>query len=67
MSAILVADPREVEFMTDHVNSRVLAFQKHAFTYWAGASWSLAGEITTPEAWHAHVREFQQKVRKESK
>ena len=26
--------------------------------YWAGASWSLAGEITTPEQWHACVRNF---------
>ena len=64
MSAILVADPREVEFMTDQVNSRVLAFQKPVFTYWAGASWSKAGEIVTPEAWHDHVRKFQKGLKK---
>ena len=63
MSAILVADPPAVEWRTDHMNCRVLCFKRESFTYWAGASWSLAGEITTPEQWHAEVRRFAQTVR----
>lgn len=59
MSAILVAPGEKVETMTDHLNCRVLGFRgRQNFTYWAGASWSLAGEITTPEQWHACVRNF---------
>ena len=58
MAAIIVADPKAVTVMTDRMNCRVLAFRTQRFTYWAGASWSLAGEITTPERWHAHVRDF---------
>ena len=47
MEAIFVADSSQVTPMTDHMNCRVLAFRgKKNFTYWAGASWSLAGEIT---------------------
>jgi len=65
MSAIFVDDPAAVEWRTDHMNCRVLGFKRNKFTYWAGASWSLAGEITTPEAWHAHVRDFVNKTRKE--
>lgn len=62
MAAILVADPSAVEVRTDCQNCRVLAFRKRTFTYWAGASWSGVGEITTPEAWHAHVRAFREKI-----
>ena len=62
MAAIVVADPSAVEVRTDHLNCRVLLFKKSRFTYWAGASWSGAGEITTPAAWHRHVREFRAKI-----
>ena len=58
MEAILVADADAVEVMTDHMNCRVLAFRKPNFTYWAGATWAMAGEITTPEAWIEAVRAF---------
>lgn len=64
MSVIVVADPSAVEVRTDHMNCRVLLFKKRSFTYWAGASWSGAGEIVTPEAWHAHVRNFQEEIMK---
>ena len=64
MSAIVVADPSAVEVRTDHMNCRVLLFKKRSFTYWAGASWAGAGEIVTPEAWHAHVRNFQEEIMK---
>ena len=67
MTAIFVAAPADVKAMTDHMNCRVLAFTRHTFTYWAGAAWSLAGEITTAEAWHEHVREFRRKVAKEAR
>ena len=59
MEAILVADADAVEVMTDRMNCRVLAFKKPGFTYWAGATWAKAGEITTPEAWIEAVRAFQ--------
>lgn len=63
MSAVFVAPGEKVEMMTDHMNSRVIGFRgRKSFTYWAGASWSAAGEITTAEAWHAHVREFAAKL-----
>lgn len=62
MAAIVVADPSAVEVRTDRQNCRVLAFRTQRFTYWAGASWSGAGEITTPEAWHGHVREFRAEI-----
>ena len=58
MEAIFVASGENVEAMTDHMNCRVLAFRKPSFTYWAGATWSKAGEITTPEAWIGAVRAF---------
>lgn len=59
MEAVFVAPGEIVEPMTDHQGCRVLAFRgKRSFTYWAGASWSLAGEITTPEQWHEQVRNF---------
>ena len=64
MEAVFVADPSQVTPMTDHMNCRVLAFKgRKGFTYWAGASWSLAGEITTPEAWHAEVRRYRASLR----
>ena len=62
MTAILVADPSAVTAMTDHLNCRVLAFKTKDFTYWAGASWSMAGEVTAPQAWHDHVRRFQKQL-----
>lgn len=60
MTAIFVSpkDTSCVKVMTDHTNSRVLAFSRNRFTYWAGASWSLAGEITDAAAWHETVRAF---------
>ena len=59
MEAVFVASGEAVEPMTDLQGCRVFAFKgKKNFTYWAGASWSLAGEITTPEQWHACVRNF---------
>ena len=59
MQAVFVAPGERVKMMTDHLNCRVFGFRgQKSFTYWAGASWSLAGEITTPEAWHREVRRF---------
>ena len=59
MAAVFVDDPSQVTPMTDHVNCRVLAFKgRSSFTYWAGACWSGAGEITTPAAWLEHVKKF---------
>ena len=45
--------------LTDRQDCRVLAFKTAKFTYWAGAAWSLAGEVTTAEDWHEIVRNFQ--------
>ena len=59
MESVFVTPGEAVEPMTDPQGCRVLAFKgKKNFTYWAGASWSLAGEITTPEQWHTCVRNF---------
>ena len=59
MAAVFVDDPSQATPMTDHMNCRVLAFKgRRSFTYWAGASWSGAGEITTADQWHEHVRKF---------
>lgn len=58
MSAVIVADPSAVEIRTDAQNCRVLLFRKSRFTCWAGASWSGAGEIASPDAWFGCVRAF---------
>ncbi len=64
MAAVFVAEPAAVTPMTDHLNCRVLAFKgRSQFTYWAGASWSLSGEVTTAAAWHKIVSEFQKGVK----
>ena len=59
MTAVFVDDPSQAMPMIDHMNCRVLAFkERKSFTYWSGAAWSGAGEITTPAAWLAHVKKF---------
>ena len=61
MAAVFVAPGEKVEHLTDRMNCRVLGFRgRKSFTYWAGASWSEAGEITTPAAWHDHVMAFRE-------
>lgn len=61
MAAVFVAPGETVETLTDHLNCRVLGFRgRKRFTYWAGASWSLAGEITAPDQWHRAVKDFRQ-------
>ena len=62
MEAIFVADAAEVSAVTDRMDCRVLAFKKPSFTYWAGAAWSQAGEIATPEAWIAEVRAYRYEI-----
>lgn len=58
MSAIFVRPGEKIETLTDHMNCRVLGFRgKAKFTYWAGASWSTAGEMISAEQWHEHVRQ----------
>ena len=65
MTAVFVAPGEKVEVLTDNLKSRVLGLRgRKSFTYWAGASWSLAGEITTAEQWHEHVRAFRAKLAK---
>ncbi len=64
MTAVFVAPGEKVEMTTDHMNCRVIGFRgRRTFTYWAGASWSLAGEITTPEAWHEQVAKFRKEIK----
>ena len=62
MTAIFVApeDAAGVKVMTDHTNSKVLAFDSGKFTYWAGAAWTLAGEILNAADWHKAVRKFRE-------
>ena len=65
MEAVFVAPGEKVEAMTDRMNCRVLAFDRPSFTYWAGATWSKAGEITTPDEWIEAVRSFRKGVAKD--
>lgn len=58
MSAIVVPRSEKIEFMTDHLNCRVLAFKKASFTYYAGASWTGRGEFKSAGDWHRMVEEF---------
>ena len=59
MTAVFVAPDERVERLTDQTGCRVLGFRgRRSFTYWAGASWSLAGEIVSADAWHEHVKAF---------
>ena len=65
MTAVFVAPGEKVETLTDHMNCRVLGFRgRKSFTYWAGASWTEGGEITSAAAWHEHVRAFRAKLGK---
>ena len=65
MTAIFVSseDADVVKSLTDHTGSRVIAFGRNSFTYWAGASWSLAGEIVDAASWHDAVRRFRKECR----
>ncbi len=64
MTALFVAPGETVEMKTDHLNCRVLAFRgRQRFTYWAGAAWSSAGEVTTAEAWHDLVKNFKKGIK----
>jgi len=65
MTAIFAAPGQKFELMTDHMNCRVIGFRSRTFTYYAGASWSLAGEITTAEAWKKVVDAASCRVRGE--
>ena len=68
MEAIFVADPTQVTPLTDNQNCRVLAFRgRKSFTYWAGASWSLAGEIMSAEEWHKCAKAIRDTNMKECK
>lgn len=56
MTAIVAPAGSDVEMMTDRLNCRVIGFKKASFTYYAGAAWSLAGEVTTAADWHRLAR-----------
>ena len=58
MAAIFPAPGQKFELKTDHQNCRVIGFKSRTFSYFAGASWSLAGEVTTAAEWHQAVRTF---------
>jgi len=58
MAAIFPAPGQKFELKTDRMGCRVIGFRTRTFAYYAGASWSLAGEITTAKAWHAAVADF---------
>ena len=52
------ADAEGVQIATDAQGCRILALRKPAFTYYAGAAWSKAGAVTSPEAWFDEVKRF---------
>ena len=47
-----------VQLKTDHLGCRILTVNRQKFTYYAGAAWSKAGEIVTPEDWFKTVADF---------
>ncbi len=63
----IVIDPKDakgVRFETDHQGSRILLVNKPSFTYYAGAAWSKAGEITTADEWFKAVKDFRKELEK---
>lgn len=58
------ADAADIELRTDHLNCRVLALKKNTFTYYAGAAWSKAGEITTAAEWKECIMNFRKEINK---
>lgn len=54
----------DIELRTDHLNCRVLALKKNTFTYYAGAAWSKAGEITTAKEWRECIMNFRKEINK---
>ena len=52
-----------VKLKTDHLGCRILTVNQQKFTYWAGAAWSKAGEITSPEAWFKTVADFREDLK----
>lgn len=50
-TAIVMVGEPDARLMTDHQNCRVIAVNKPRFTYYAGAAWSKAGEITDFAQW----------------
>ncbi|MGN0834014.1 MAG: DUF4861 family protein [Kiritimatiellia bacterium] len=66
MTAVVLdpASAQAVEFRTDHLGCRILALRSNAFAYYAGATWSRAGEIATAKEWHETVRNFRKELGK---
>ena len=54
-TAIVMFDEPNARLMTDNQNCRVIAVNAQRFTYYAGAAWSKAGEITSTRDWSAAV------------
>lgn len=62
-SAIVMVGGKEPRLMTDHMNCRVIAVNSPSFTYYAGAAWSKAGEVTSAAEWRAAVDAFAASLR----
>jgi hypothetical protein len=59
----IILDPtsKALKISTDDLDCAYLLSkvnEKGTITYWAGASWTIAGDYTTPEAWHNAVLNF---------
>ena len=57
---VLLKSADWVKVTTEHTQSRVLAIDCSSFSYWAGASWSMADEITDSASWHKAMRRSQE-------
>ena len=63
-------DPADVagcRVETDALGCRILTLKKKSFTYWAGAAWSRAGQITNFDQWLTVVRKFRAQLEEERK
>lgn len=63
-------DPADVagcRVETDSLGCRILTLKKKSFTYWAGAAWSRAGQITDFDQWLTVVRKFRAQLEEERK
>ena len=54
MAAVFTREP-VAKIAVDNQNSHILCINRQRFTYYAGAAWSKAGEITAAEDWHALI------------
>ena len=56
-TAIVMLNEPGMRLMTDNQNCRIIAVNSQRFTYYAGAAWSKAGEITNMAQWNMAIND----------